>query len=303
MSRINNNPSQQTQAAQQANQRPTPTQTQKSGESAFASRFQKKPTDSNNKQSSTTNNNASSNSSLLKSSSQAEKNPSSMMMQRHGAPVLGRRGGNTVADLQAKLQVEGEGGGSNKLGATAGAEGASAEGLGLSVDGEGKGVGKNIDTDNLLTTDGDAGGAVTNDLAGAAAGQNPLQQGLSAMKGAMTVEVQGNKIPTAMLDKIVDQARVGVNEAGAPEFQFDLKGDVLGGMKMRMSMEEGQLKAIFIAENPEVRKLIDGNLKDLQRHLEDRGIHIRDLEVRDPEEDRRQRQREQNQKDREQAMG
>ncbi len=228
-----------------------------------------------------------------------------MMMQRHGAPVLGRRGGSTVADLQAKLQVQGEGSGNGgKLGATAGAEGANAEGLGLSVDGgEGKGVGTNIDTDNLLTTDGDAGGAVNNDLAGAASGQNPLQQGLSAMKGAMTVEVQGNKIPTAMLDKIVDQARVGVNEAGAPEFQFDLKGDVLGGMKMRMSMEEGQLKAIFIAENPEVRKLIDGNLKDLQRHLEDRGIHIRDLEVRDPEEDRRQRQREQNQKDREQAMG
>lgn len=303
MSRINNNQANQPRPVQKNNNRPpTQAQTQKSGESAFASRFQKKTPGNKQQTPGSTNNRGSS---TLTTSAKSESNPSSMMMQRHGAPVLGRRGGNTVADLQAKLQVQGEGGGnSGKLGAMAGAEGAAgAEGIGMAGAGEGKGLGKEMDLDNLLTSkDGDTG-AVNNDLAGAAGSQNPLQSGVSALKGAMSVEVQGNRIPTAMLDKIVDQARVGVNEAGAPEFQFDLKGDVLGGMKMRMTMDEGQLKAIFIAENPEVRKLIDGNLKDLQRHLEDRGIHVRDLEVRDPEEDRRQRQRDQNQKDREQAMG
>jgi flagellar hook-length control protein FliK len=69
-----------------------------------------------------------------------------------------------------------------------------------------------------------------------------------------------------------------------------------------MNMEGGKLNAVFIAENSDIRRFIDGNLQDLRRSLEDRGIFIRDLEVRDPKEDQRQRQRDQNQKDRQDAM-
>lgn len=237
----------------------------------------------------------------------AESSANSMLMQRHGM-VLGRREG-TVADLQAKLEAQSAADGAKGKGEAAGDPllgdgGGLADGLSLKPS-DAKGMGgsgqmSQKDQDSLLKTELDPANL---NLDAAQAGKSQFQSLGTNLETSATVQVQGRRIPTEMLDKIVDQARVGVNAAGSPEFQFDLKGDVLGGMKMRMSMEEGQLKAIFVAENPEIRKFIDGNLQDLRRHLEDRGIHIRDLEVRDPEEDRRQRQREQNNKDREQAWG
>lgn len=274
--------------------------TQAGDSSSFAARFQK--TVDHKKQESPN----SSSSSLNQSTLASEKSAESMIMQRHGM-ILGRREG-TVADLQAKLEAQGDA--SKSKGETGGlgegllGEGGLGEGLALkgmdAKDMKGSGGMFGRDPEKSLKLEMDGGNL---SLDAAQAGKSQFQLGGSHIEGSATIQIQGNRIPTEMLDKMVAHARVGVNATGSPEFQFDLKGDVLGGMKMRMSMEEGQLKAIFIAENPEIRKLIDGNLQDLRRHLEDRGIHIRDLEVRDPEEDRRKRQNDQNNKDREQAWG
>lgn len=204
---------------------------------------------------------------------------STAMLKRHGgAPVMSRGKGGTVADLQARLENQG---GVLDKGAGKGLGGEKGLGLGLDKEGMGKDL---VQEPNA-------------DAAALHAGIGGMKDGSSIPQGG-EFQIRGAKIPNAMLDKMVDHARVGVNGAGNPEMQFDLKGDVLGGMKMRMSMENGQLKAIFVAENPEVRKFIDGNLADLRKQLEDRGLVIRELEVRDPKEDQRQRQREQNQKER-----
>jgi hypothetical protein len=223
------------------------------------------------------------------------------VMQRQQMAVFGRREG-TVADLQAKLDAQAASKGADAQAALeGGAGGIGADGKGLGIEGKGGGLGMGEGGEKALSLDM----AMKSDAAGFGGlqGQAQLQQAGGVAAGSATVEVSGPKIPTAMMEKIVDNARVGVNEVGSPEFQFDLKGDVLGGMKMRISMEDGKLKAIFVAENNDVRRFIDGNLKDLQKNLEDRGIYIKDLEVRDPEEDRRQRQRDQNNKDRESMMG
>ncbi len=300
MSRINNKVS-------QPKPQPKPTrssanQTQKAGQESFASRFQKK--DSKKKVGSdaprpSTPGQTSGKGTSPKTLTSSDDSPATLMMQRHGA-VLGRRGGGggTVADLQAKLEGKGTGGKLEGSDSTGGLTGSDASSLGTD---EAKGQTGLIDTDNLKS-DMDAGTMSLNNDAAGAAGSQISGQMHGNLDVSSTVQIKGDRIPVAMMEKIVDQARVGVNEAGAPEFQFDLKGDVLGGLKMRISMEDGALKAIFVAENPEVKKLVDGNLKDLMKNLEASGVNIQELEVRDPKEDERKRKKEQNQKDREEAM-
>lgn len=262
--------------------------TQQAGEkSAFAQRLNNQRQDESKKQDAA---------SSSKNAQTSEKGTSESGLLQKQAPVFTGRGKGTVADLQARLEkaqphdgkgkhVEGEKGGLEGVG-----EG--KEGFGLEMEGGGL---SGLKRKALDSKDADLANLQVD-------GQPMLQRSMGGPQTA-TVNVQGSKIPQGMLDKMVEHARVGVNAAGNPEMQFDLKGDVLGGMKMRMSMENGKLTAVFVAENSEVRKFIDGNLQDLRKHLEDRGVKIANLEVRDPEEDRRRRQRDQNNKDRKDAWG
>ena len=285
MSRISNNNQQP--VIQKPQQKPSRSNAQKAGsDSAFASRMGKKqPTKKNDKTKST------------KNTTSKETNSEALLKRHSGAPVM-RRGKGTVADLQA--QLEGKSGKGKKL---LGQESSEVGKSGKLEDGKLSGDKTSLDNalggkktglqDHKSKLDSDL---PENTTAGSLAANNPLSKGTTIPSG--NFQIKGNKIPTAMLDKMVENARVGVNAAGNTEFQFDLQGDVLGGLKMKMSIENGQLKATFMSENPEIRKLVDGNLQDLKRALEDRGIHIRDLEVKDPKEQQREQQRDQHQKER-----
>ncbi|KAF0248624.1 MAG: hypothetical protein FD167_1981, partial [bacterium] len=66
-------------------------------------------------------------------------------------------------------------------------------------------------------------------------------------------------IPTQVMEDIVQDVRLGVNEMGAAEFQFDLKSDTLDGLKLKISTQDGQVYATFIAENVHVKDTIDQN--------------------------------------------
>lgn len=284
MSRVNNNVK-----SNPVQQQPKPQQTRQAGEkNSFSKRMNKQASEKSVQQQPKT-------SSKGKKEGQLKQSKSSLLHHKKTA-VFGRRGnGSTVADLQAKFEQN-----QKNVDSTQSTQQNDTTQIQTDAKSGGK-VNPQI-KDGLQNDDL----SVSLDLnSGQGIGQ-PGAQMIQGQTGPMdlgSIQVQGTRVPTQMLDKIVDQARVGVNAAGAAEFQFDLKGDVLGGLKMRMSMDGGQLSAIFVAENPEVRKFIDGNLQDLKKALEDRGIHIKDLEIRDPEEDQRERKRQQNQKDREDAWG
>lgn len=277
------------------NPKPTTAQKQEVGQKSFAVRMRPKqdakktasPSSSSSSSTVTQSHDGTAKSSLSLLDSGKKQSPSSLMMQRQGTPVLSRGRGGTVADLQAQLEP-----------GSGAAKGLSKGGQAV-VDQQGQGQG--LGDMKSLGKDMDKGIIDPNNAA--AAGAQGLQAGVAqGPQGGTVIQVQGNRVPTAMLDKMVEHCRVGVNAAGATEFQMELKGDVLGGLKMRLSMEDGGLKAIFVAENADVRKFIDGNLQDLKRALEDKGIQIKDLEARDPKEDERERKREQNQKERQEAF-
>lgn len=219
---------------------------------------------------------------------QSEAKGAEAMMLQRGIP--GRK--DPLADLQA--QLDGVSGKSKD-----GAASVDAKEGGLSLGKDGLGV-EGAEIKSLKHLELQEGGGI----AGMQASLGGLgSKGTEVSATTTTANVTGGKIPNEVLDKMVEQARVGVTPTGGTEFQFDMKGDVLGGMKMRINMEGGKLSAVFVSENPEIRKLIDGNLQDLQRTLEDRGIKLAGLQTRDPEEDRRQRQRQQANKDRQDSWG
>lgn len=229
------------------------------------------------------------------SSAKAAGDQAATLMRQRGGFALSR-GKGTVADLQAKLEQQSQAA-LGKQDATSLTDASAGKGM-LDQVGEGKGL-----QDGLQSLEMQQGAdALQVDGAGVGGGQGLAQlDGGNNIQAGGILEVKGTKLTTAQLDKIVDQARVGVNATGAPEFQFDLKGDVLGGLKMRISMEDGGVKATFIAENSDVRKLIDGNIDDLKKALAEKGINLKELEIRDPQEDQRQQKREQNQQDRQNA--
>jgi type IV secretory pathway VirB10-like protein len=95
--------------------------------------------------------------------SSEEQSPSTLLMQRHGSSVIDRRsGGGTVADLMAQLQQESQ----SKAQKLSGGE---------------------LDTQ-----------------ASAAASANAQQIGSTglSLENSATIQVQGTRIPNAMLDKI-----------------------------------------------------------------------------------------------------
>ncbi len=287
MNRINNN-NQQAMLQKAQQQKPAPSTTRKAGaESAFANKMNKKQKASAKKDE-------------AKPKTSSRSVDSEAILKRQGMPVM-RRGKGTVADLQAQLEGQSKG---KTLTSQKTDEGLSqkttlSENTGLSG-ADKNSLSEGLTADKKLTLDKKLDDFPDNTTAGALAAQNPVAKDATPnISGPF--EIKDGKIPTAMLDKMVENVRVGVNAAGNAEFQFDLNGDVLGGLKMQISMDNGQLKATFLSENPEIRSLIDGNLQDLKKALEDRGIYIRDLEIRDPKEKQREQKREQNQKERREA--
>lgn len=215
------------------------------------------------------------------------------LIQRQGSGVIGRSGKGALADLHAKL----DGKTSTKSSVKEGGVGTLEISEGIET--EGKLLGKEAKS-SLKSQLGKE--EKVSDLSAFQTGNPAMNKPPTISQAPVAIQVQGGKISTAMADKIIEHTRFGVTETGAAQFQFETKGDVLGGMKMEISFENGQIKAIFMSENPEIRQLMDRNLKDLQRQLEDKGLMIAELEIRDPADKKRDQQNQQNQKEREEAI-
>lgn len=86
-------------------------------------------------------------------------------------------------------------------------------------------------------------------------------------------------IQPQMLDQIVQDVRIGINAMGAAEFQFDLKSDVLDGLKLKISTQDGKVTASFIAENVHVKDAIDQGTQELIQALQQRGLEVAEVQV------------------------
>ncbi|MEW6729821.1 MAG: flagellar hook-length control protein FliK [Acidobacteriota bacterium] len=107
--------------------------------------------------------------------------------------------------------------------------------------------------------------------------QVPLQ--VDTIRPIAPVEKPTTIIPTKMIDQIVQEVRLGINARGEVEFQFDLKSEVLDGLKLKISTKDGQVSASFIAENVHVKDTIDQGAQELVKALQARGLEVAELQV------------------------
>jgi len=114
------------------------------------------------------------------------------------------------------------------------------------------------------------------------------------------VEIKEGIFPPSMLEGIVEETRFAKQVSGGVAFQFDLKGDVLGGMQLEIGFTGGKLYASLTSEHPEIRQLLYSQLDVLRKKLTEKGLELAELDIVDPEEKRRKQQQEQHQKDRQQ---
>ncbi|MEW6605875.1 MAG: hypothetical protein AB1414_00295 [bacterium] len=85
-------------------------------------------------------------------------------------------------------------------------------------------------------------------------------------------------LPPQEIDKIVQSVRVGTNELGRTEFQFDLKTEILGGLKLKISnSQEGKVSISFITNSDDIQNLIESNKTLLENNFIKRGLMIEQI--------------------------
>lgn len=109
---------------------------------------------------------------------------------------------------------------------------------------------------------------------------------------AMTIDPQqtaGAHIDTAkatvshvnqddLFSQIVEKAKVSIKN-GNGEMEVSLKPDYLGKLHLKVSVENQLVTAKFVAESQQVKEIIETNLNQLRRNLQDTGIQVDQLLV------------------------
>lgn len=81
-----------------------------------------------------------------------------------------------------------------------------------------------------------------------------------------------------LFSQIVEKAKVSIKN-GNGEMEVSLKPDYLGKLHLKVSVENQLVTAKFVAESQQVKEIIETNLNQLRRNLQDTGIQVDQLLV------------------------
>jgi hypothetical protein len=87
------------------------------------------------------------------------------------------------------------------------------------------------------------------------------------------------KVANELAQKIVERVRVGTNAMGRAEFQVDLRQDVLAGLSVKVSAQNGKIRAVFSGSDKEVLKLVEQQVEVLKGALAGRGLTLEDVKI------------------------
>jgi Flagellar hook-length control protein len=97
--------------------------------------------------------------------------------------------------------------------------------------------------------------------------------------GAETAKASVNNVnKDDLFAQIVEKAKVSMNN-GTGEMEVNLKPDHLGKLHLKVSVENQLVTAKFVAESQQVKEIIETNLNQLRRNLQDTGIQVDQLMV------------------------
>ncbi|NLC08045.1 MAG: flagellar hook-length control protein FliK [Syntrophomonadaceae bacterium] len=107
---------------------------------------------------------------------------------------------------------------------------------------------------------------------------SPTKADLIDSKTTALTRSQDTIRPQQLFQQLVQQARVMVKE-GLSELQIQLKPEFLGRLNLHLAVENGLITARFMAENLQVKQIIESNLNQLKQSLGEQGLQIDRLEV------------------------
>ncbi len=87
------------------------------------------------------------------------------------------------------------------------------------------------------------------------------------------------RVAAELAQKIVERVRVGTNQLGNAEFQIDLRSDVLSGLSVKVSSQQGKIRAVFSGSDRQVLKMLEDHKEALQNALEARGLRLEELKI------------------------
>ncbi|MBF0169540.1 MAG: flagellar hook-length control protein FliK [Nitrospinae bacterium] len=82
-----------------------------------------------------------------------------------------------------------------------------------------------------------------------------------------------------VMAQVVEKARIGFRPNGASQMTMRLDPPHLGKIDMRVMVKDDSVKAIMVAESPEVKAAIERNLDQLRQQLSNAGMKVDELTV------------------------
>ena len=81
-----------------------------------------------------------------------------------------------------------------------------------------------------------------------------------------------------ILSQVIEKAKVVVS-ADKSEMVIDLKPDSLGKLSLKVVTEHGMITAKFVAENQQVKQVLETNMQLLKESLEKQGLNVQGFSV------------------------
>ncbi|MEW6433485.1 MAG: flagellar hook-length control protein FliK [Myxococcota bacterium] len=100
-----------------------------------------------------------------------------------------------------------------------------------------------------------------------------------AAKKEATGSERLRKVANELAQKIVERVRIGTNAAGKVEFQVDLRSDVLAGLSVKVSANNGKITAVFQGSDKDVLKMLEEHEDALKEALSARGLKLEDFKI------------------------
>lgn len=83
----------------------------------------------------------------------------------------------------------------------------------------------------------------------------------------------------AIAERVVQAAALEARPGGRLEFVVELRPEVLGGLEIRVHLQDGRVHALLASREPEVRALVEAQVHLLRQALEGRGLAVAEIAV------------------------
>ena len=110
---------------------------------------------------------------------------------------------------------------------------------------------------------------------------NPLSNNVQKSGSSENAAKVFKEVPVSkneVFSQIIEKAKV-VTNAGKSEIVMDLKPESLGKLSLKIVTEQGIVSAKFVAENQQVKEIIESNMQLLKDSLEKQGLSVQGFSV------------------------